>query len=436
MRIQGLIPAFVIGGFVAGFSWGQTNTSRAISISGKGSLELGQLVDYQFRGADHRRAWLSQTKVQVTARKMITPWLNVALGIEGSAWYETYDAFSNNPFVVPDQFFSFILHQSEAEISWGELLHMELGLFPYKYNPDVRNLGEYVFRSGAYPGFLIGEFDFPLARLTGVRLSNHLFGTLDQNLLLTLETQYKPFHDASLTYLAAYTPHPCATIGGGISFSHLISVNENRTTPKTDGAWYIEDPDTLRNALGTDSLILGDTAYLTFRGIKIMARFCFDVKKFFSISAFGPEDFKLYGEAAVLGLKNYQLYYDTLAQRIPVMAGFNVPAFKLLDVFSLEAEWYGSPYPNNFWNAFSIQPEPRPIPVVTSSGYPASAYRKDDWKWSVFARKTFAYSLSITTQFARDHFRTRANNPYNVEREESLTKDEHWYWMIKFAYGF
>ena len=30
--------------------------------------------------------------------------------------------------------------------------YVELGFFPYKYNPDARNLGEYLYRSGTYPG--------------------------------------------------------------------------------------------------------------------------------------------------------------------------------------------------------------------------------------------------------------------------------------------
>ena len=32
--------------------------------------------------------------------------------------------------------------------------YVEFGFFPYKYNPDARNLGEYLYRSGTYPGMV------------------------------------------------------------------------------------------------------------------------------------------------------------------------------------------------------------------------------------------------------------------------------------------
>jgi hypothetical protein len=426
-----IIAAIVASGFAAM----PFDRAHDITISGTASLEGGQLVKYQYRGQeDMGRAWLSQARLRLSAGKTITPWLAVALGIEGAAWYETYDLISTTPYQIPGQFTSLFIRQSEALFSWGSPLSLELGIFPFKYNPDVRNLGEYVFRSGVYPGFLIGEFDKAEALLTGLRINDRIAGKFNQDLLLTLEEQFKPFHDITLSYLAAYTPHPAVTAGAGIQFSHLISVDEKRTTPKFAGSWYIKDPDTLASASGVDS-ILGDTVFLTFRGAKIMGRLCFDIKQLFSTSVFGSEDLKLYCEAAILGLQNYDLYYDTLWQRIPVMAGFNVPAFKILDVLSLEAEWYGSPYPNNYQNAFAIWPGPRPIPDPNPR-YSASVYRKDDWKWSVYAAKTIVRSFSVTAQFARDHFRTRANNVYNIEREESLTKDDQWYWMLKFAYGF
>jgi hypothetical protein len=421
----------------SGFAEIPFDTTKGIALSGQGWLQEGQLVKYHFREReDVGRAWLSEARLRISADKTITPWLKTAVGLEILGWYETYDLETNSTFLVPDRFFSYSIRQGEALFSWGELLSLELGIFPFKYNPEVRNLGEYVFRSGVYPGFLIGEFDIPEAVLTGLRINNRIAGKFTEDLLLTLEEQFKPFHDITLSYLAAYTPHPAITIGLGASASHLISVDEKRTTPKTDGTWYIEDPDTLRDTSGADSAILGDTAYLTFRGVKIMGRLCFDIKQLFPHSIFGPEDLKLYGEAAILGLQNYDLYYDTLWQRIPVMMGFNFPTFKILDVLSLEAEWYGSPYPNNYKNAFSIQPLPRPIPDDPPRGVPPSVYRKDDWKWSVYAKKTIAGSFSVSAQCARDHVRIRANNPNYIEREEVLTKDNQWYWMLKFAYGF
>jgi len=46
--------------------------------------------------------------------------------------------------------------------------------------------------------------------------------------------------------------------------------------------------------------------------------------------------FKLYGEFAILGLKDYGTYYPDITRRIPVMVGFNVPCFKMVDIVSLD----------------------------------------------------------------------------------------------------
>ena len=50
-------------------------------------------------------------------------------------------------------------------------LSITLGYFPFKYNPDARNLGEYMFRSGTYPQYLITDFDFPMAKLFGMHVN-------------------------------------------------------------------------------------------------------------------------------------------------------------------------------------------------------------------------------------------------------------------------
>lgn len=430
-----IMAVLTAAAFVSAATPSAADSGRGLSFSGVGSIEAGQLVKWQFRGGDSSHTWVQQSKVRLVADKKINSWMNVLLGFEGAAWYDTYDTYSNNPIVTPKEWFTFIIHQSEAFFNFGDALKIDCGVFPYKYNPNAQNLGEYVFRSGAYPGFLVTEFDFPLVRLTGLRLNNRLFGKLDQDLIINMETEYKPFHDFTVSYIGAVTPHPALTVGAGISFSHLISVNEKYTTPKTPGTQYVDNPDTLKTASGTDSIV-GDTVSLTFRGIKVMGRICVDIKSIFPWSAFGPEDCKLYGEATILGVKSYKLYYDTLWQRIPIMFGINIPAFKLLDVLSLEAEWYGSPYPNNYQKAFSITVPPSPVPDGPAVNYSADVYRTDNWKWSVYAKKTIWNSFGVIGQLARDHFRTRANNPYNDEREESLTKNEQWYWMLKLAYSF
>lgn len=424
-RRFGLIILFLTAAFVSADNENADGGFLGITWSGLGSLEAGQLVKWHYRGGtqlDH--TWLQQSKVRLVAHKEITPWLNVILGFEGAQWFDTYDKFSNNPFEIPQNNYSFIIHQSEAVIHIEDLLKFHFGVFPYKYNPEAQNLGEYLFRTGAYPGFIINEFDFAIARLTGFWIQNRLFdGKLTNDVIFNMETDFKPYRDISASYIGSYSPHPAITIGYGINFTHLISVYESSTTPKSAGTQYIDSSS-------------HDSVSLTFRGVKPMVRLTFDIKRFFDLPIFGPEDLKFYGEMAILGVKNYQLYYDTLTQRIPIMFGVNIPTFKGLDVVALQFEWYGSPYPNNYQNAFSIQPPPRPIPDGPQSGYSDYIYRNDNWKWSLYAKKTVANSFSIIGQVARDHFRTHVKYPYNVDREEGLSEGKHWYWMLKVAYGF
>ena len=55
-------------------------------------------------------------------------------------------------------------------------LQIALGYFPFKYNPQATNMGEYLFsyRTGSYPPYIINDFDNCKARLLGLRVSSAL----------------------------------------------------------------------------------------------------------------------------------------------------------------------------------------------------------------------------------------------------------------------
>jgi len=151
----------------------------------------------------------------------------------------------------------------------------------------------------------------------------------------------------------------------------------------------------------------------------------------------GKNDLRLYSECTVLGLKNYPVFYEKRGDRTPVMLGFNLPAFKILDVFSIEVEYLKNPWINSVriprWDN-------RPLPLFvksegfehyTKSAYP---YTRDDWKWSVFIQKDFP-GYSIYGQVANDHLRpiTKDVNPINTE----ITNDTNdWYFMLKLQANF
>ena len=74
-----------------------------------------------------------------------------------------------------------------------------------------------------------------------------------------------------------------------------------------------------------DPSLPDSTGHYTFAGTKLMARASFDFKPFFksfSDRFLGPNDLKIYSEAAILGVKDYPGYYSKLRDRIPRMIGF------------------------------------------------------------------------------------------------------------------
>lgn len=354
------------------------------------------------------------------------------------------------------------------------LFNLEIGLFPFKYNKEVRNLGEYLFRTGCYPGYIYSEgFDLPGTQLSGIHLSNNLFsGLMKNDLFFTSELYLYPAKDFSLTFLTDLTPAPNRMInfGLGLQLFRFLSVDDAYTTP-TKYEHMRNSPEEKR---APNWYFVGnDTLYYTFAGTKIMGRLAFDPKALFgSPDFFGPEDLKLYSEAIILGVKNYpvsmdsnhyynrpinEFGYDKLLEKMPIMAGFNFPVFKQLDVLSLEMEYYGKKYVNRvpiYANSNNMLRLPLPYDPKINQGYPygdtlthrpeaSGAYSKEtykkgtaQWKWSVYAKRTLFERFTITTQLARDHSLIKTGLAQNVDFEEIFIKNNQWYWMLKFGYSF
>jgi len=121
------------------------------------------------------------------------------------------------------------------------------------------------------------------------------------------------------------------------------------------------------------------------------------------------------------------------------MIGFNLPAFKWLDDFSLEVEYFGNKYMPDYSKLEQI-----------SSPIPKSAYWKrtannpepydvngDNVKWSLYAAKIIAGHIKFSGQAASDHLRLGETQPYPWKTfEETLTTLKDWYWMTKLTFFF
>ena len=175
-----------------------------------------------------------------------------------------------------------------------------------------------------------------------------------------------------------------------------------------------------------------DTGYYTFQGVSLMGRFSIDPKPLFgSPKWMGNQDLKLYGEAAVLGLKDYPFYYANIRQRIPWMLGFNLPGFHILDVISLEVEYCSNPFPNDWQTSLR-----EGFPIPGGQGFNPGSYADpgthgdyvySPWKWSVYLRKEVSRGLFVSAQVAHDHLRLADVNGYAYEE---LLKDRSQWWGI------
>ncbi|MBN1129384.1 MAG: hypothetical protein JXA71_10375 [Chitinispirillaceae bacterium] len=422
------------------------------AIGGEAWVESGQFVKFYNQNIELNHTWINRTFMHLTMTVRYGGRIRITVGTEGRMWFNvpkqrgsgqaTYIHRQNSTFIISDAYADYVF--GNAEQPW---LTVTAGLFPYKYNPQARNLGEYLFRSGTYPAYLINNFDLAFARLTGFKLSSDLFGMLHQDLIYSIETTIPPFFDGSVSYIAGCNFLGFGDIGAGISFANLVSVDERVTTPKNESNNAFNHPDY-------------GSGYYTFRGIKLMGKGCVDIKRLIGLllavpdNLFGREDLKLYGEALILGLENYPRNdsinpisgsatdgmnpwgYDTLINKTLFVGGINLPAFHLLDVLAFELEWYGCTYPNSYEKR--LGPGFRtgyPVPDFPAGGSDSENlgdYTKDNFKWSLYGKKMFFRDrLGFVLQFARDHIRNETLVDESFDYEEALRKPDTWWWMAK-----
>ena len=470
-------------------------------LSGYGAIESGQIVKgvyiSQLGSAQLRKLWLGHGFLNVALTKRINEHLAFFASMEGRLWYNSVP-FVINPDVqdgFPRQNVDFYFPSAAGVLSFGRkddpYLSLTIGRFEYKYDPQARTFGEYLFRAGCYPGYIISEFDHPLASVNGLKTSIRLFDFLHQDILLTTMHDMRPYFDFSLAYMANVSAGNAFSFGAGISFDNLISTEllENSGTNNFPGNGYLTGPG--------DSLHRPDSAYYANRGTKIIGHFSFDPKFGSDFNHFlGKDDLEIYAEAAVLGIRNYPrsnkyadvmssdfgsdnmsnaFGYENIMERIPVMIGINLPTQQFLsyciipaalayglhsrntipcgiaglvagigswlldrkcktntrlDLISLETEWYGSRYSDNYDNLLR---EGWATPVVKDPNYD---YSKDDWKWSIYAKRTIFERFSLIGMIARDHFRTEIPLLKYQYYGEALPKPDDWYWMLKMKYDF
>jgi hypothetical protein len=488
--------------FAAITSWAESVIERKpLTIGTK--IETGKIADGESNanfGDDPDNFYLSYIGVNLTQEVVVDERMELKVGV-GGVFYYSFPNRRGNP-VAQGTKFGPGVSQAQAlfkfgdnQSPWGTL---RVGYFPYKYNPDAKNLGEYLFRSMPYPALVTtggwSITDNALVRAQGLVFSvSQLEGSIKHDLVLMSERDFRPQGDFSPAYVVQANFGPIQ-VGGGISFHHFLPIDPSlsktnpansakdlvvryRTFPgfaaaqnqyqfdKVTGAALIVD--TLRHAQGqplTATLtdidgvisenpqltldsksyqitdVLGtvykpDTVIYTTQGVKLMARASFDPQQIAPMFFLGPNDLKIYGEIALLGWKNQPGYYEKRWNRVPRLLGFNLPAFKLLDVLSLEIEYFPNPMADDLEQMIS-KGNYNPMPFGSGLLFP-DVDHKDDWKWTVYASKKVLDGFSIRAQIANDHFRA-PQIPPNQHLFSSIPATRtmsNWYYVVTLNFG-
>jgi hypothetical protein len=460
-----------------------------ISLQGFGWVQAGMVgnatdtLHFNFN-----RNWMQTAATQITANVIVDDHWDGSLGI-GAGQEHPMQGNTQNARLLRVSIATYI---TQANFTYAEgyaegnrkhaKFSATFGFFPYNYNPDIQNLGLYLLRGPVYPGALVSGFEtketLPISNFLGTRLHSSI-GNTEHDLILSSETENKPLFDYSLAYIFSHRLGESFRYGGGVNFYHLLPVYGFATNPRDKDQFTFVDSSQVVDAIDRNYFYLDpanpkDTTWLSNQGTKLDAFFSFDPKSFLPGLGFGKRDMLLYGEIGLIGVRNYKGIYNNRFQRMPIMGGFNIPAFGILDDLSLEVEYYASPYKNDL---AELQTGMSPTPVsnrsnnirpklldsgfVTSKGdtlraprlvvsekggkiyedtpwgdpYDAAHLHKDDWKWSLHCSKTVMGHIRFSGQVANDHFRPVGTGITPTYFSIFSTMDD-WYWMTKVTYFF
>jgi len=439
------LQRFVFGISVLGLLWAngvfaaEENSDAKVSMGGYGFWQFGQIMQgYDRQKGDMDHVWQSGALLGLNITAKPSNQLSLVLSPEFYMNYP-YPPDQVNPASVRPFGVAYI-NEASGIYSFGNvenhpLVTAKLGMFPYKYNPEGTNFGDYLFRTGTYPTYIITNFDFPQSRLLGLCLSTNAIKNLHVDLLVTSEALMFPLYDFSITGIVNYKLFDGIEIGAGLDLARCLPVSENLTSPQ----WSFDVGGYSNEYIKTN----GDTAFYSFKATKAMVRASIDPKPFFGLTnLFGPEDLKLYGEICWVGIEGYKArndsgvntWYNNLNARTPRMLGFNFPAFHILDVFSWELEYFPSRIPNDYWSVVRLW---SPVPFLPggNDSYDVNNFNQGDLRWSIYAKKMVVKGFSITGEAAFDHLHTTQVDG-STQTYECLTKKGHWHWNLKFGYCF
>jgi len=415
------------------------------SLNGAGWFEVGRVENSStFLNGDasyYGKNWMQNTGAELNLKTVIDEEWTASLGIgavqvhivrgnvnQVSQWY---------PFWVP--YIGKTNVEYQKEITDEKRVQLTFGSFHYSYGKDNKNLGLYLMNGYIHPGILVYDFrDFVGAANTSGAKLTYISDRFQNDLILKIETDLKPLYDISVVNYLNYKLLPNVEVGLGVNLYRLLPAISERTNPTKDcklGTYSTSERDVeelcvLVDSIGIDTngVTLLDSTEVPYGGTKVVFRFRVDPKVWLGLDGiFGENDLVLYGETAVLGIKNYgKSVYNDVLRRIPVMLGVNIPAFGFFD-WSLEWEYFAN---KNSANILSAQ-----YGLSLPSEYKAENTKRDDWKWSLNASKVVFGNMIMVGKVASDHLRLGGGHDSPEGREVTVNVKD-WYWSFKLAYFF
>lgn len=438
--------------------------------------------------------WIDHFGVSITQRISVDRRFHVSGGLGGIFQFRKPEIVNGG--FPGSQRKAFFIGPTTAEAAYHfgnpdqPLLKLGIGMFPFKYNPEASNLGEYLFRSVPYPSVIMTG-GYVIANSAGAHLqgikSEGRFGDFRLDALLLTETSLAPLYDGSLALIGTWAPGTgWLEVGVGVNFKRLLQVYPERTTrtnksngwfvhggrklsanfayynnqatfwrTRAEGATASESARYLANAASNDSIAALIESFdalpavqrpaihhYTAAGTVAMARVTLDLRKRFGWDALGKEDLKVFTEAAVLGWKDYPVFYEDRLRRMPVMAGVNIPAFGMLDRLSLQVEYFDSPWLNNTWpigsdgNNIPFIPDPSDRTVSRDAWYDMAG--RDNLKWSLLLTRKVHSHVTLHAQVASDHLRIADASSYygpQLNPNEITLRKRDWHATVQLAWG-
>jgi hypothetical protein len=422
----------------------ENSLSKDIQLGGYVFWQFGQIVSGYNGSGIFEHQWTNSALIGLRVDACPNERLHLVLSPEFKLNYPFPEAVNHPETVRP--FGIAYINEGYGTFSLGNreqpLIEIALGMFTYKYNPEARNLGEYLYRTGTYPTFVVTDFDFARARLLGLRATTDAVTNLHADLLFTSEAFMYPLYDFSLAGIARYDIFNAVSLGAGFELARVLPAASQKTSPEFTKT---ERPSSY-NAYITNG---GDTNFYSFKALKVMGQLAIDPKPFLSSAEFfGTEDLKVYGEIAVIGLdrdlagttaidlpdSGYPAFYNDITRRMPVMLGFNFPAFKTLDVLAIELEYFPLMMPNDYYLQES-QLSPMPNIAAGTGSYRPSDYRNRSLRWSLYASWEIMKGCCVTGQIAYDHLRTTYWNG-STQTSECMVNKGNWHWELKTGFNF